>query len=192
MACMSLVTDPMTAQHLLMPRTTAILSLSGPAPVQVTIPTSLLPGKDILKDTIIPRVDGAVTVITMQIITLASMIMETPAAGIVTMGLALGILAPGTGGTGMTLNMTHTGRTTMLTVTGLRNVMITGGMTLASLGASTMTLRSTGTPMEKKQTDAASTVSTRHGACAALTVCPAAAAASAPIHTRVRFTEATM
>lgn len=67
---------------------------------------------------------------------------------------------------------------------GLRNVMITGGMTLASLGASTMTLRSTGTPMEKKQTDAASTVSTRHGACAALTVCPAAAAASAPIHTR--------
>jgi hypothetical protein len=34
------------------------------------------PGKDILKDTIIPRVDGAVTVITMQIITLASMIME--------------------------------------------------------------------------------------------------------------------
>lgn len=44
--------------------------------------------------------------------------LQTPAAGIVTMGLALGILAPGTGGTGMTLNMTHTGRTTMLTVTG--------------------------------------------------------------------------
>lgn len=44
MACMSLVTDPMTAQHLLMPRTTAILSLSGPAPVQVTILTSSLPG----------------------------------------------------------------------------------------------------------------------------------------------------
>lgn len=149
MACMSLVTDPMTVQHLLMSRTTAILSPSGPAPVQVTILTSSLPGKVILKDTIIPRVDGAVTVITMQIITLASMIMETQAAGIVTMGLALGTLAPGTGGTGMTLNMTHTGRTAMLTVTGLRNVMTTGGMTLDSLGASMMTLSFTGTPMER-------------------------------------------
>lgn len=150
MACMSLVIDPMTAQHLLMPRTTAILSLSGPAPAQATIPTSSLPGKDILKDTIILRVDGAVTVITMRVITLASMITETQAAGTVTMGLALGTLAPGTGGTGMTLTMTHTGRTTMFTVTGLRNVMTTGGTTLASLGASMMTLSSTGTPMEKK------------------------------------------
>lgn len=87
---------------------------------------------------------------TTQITTLASMIMETQAAGTVTMGLDLGTLAPGTGSTGMTLTMTHTGRTTMLTVTGLRNVMITGGMTLASLGASMMTLSSTGTPMEKK------------------------------------------
>lgn len=44
MACMSLVTDPMTARHLLMLRTTATLNLSGPAPVQVTILTSSLPG----------------------------------------------------------------------------------------------------------------------------------------------------
>lgn len=67
---------------------------------------------------------------------------------------------------------------------GLRNLMTTGGMTLASLGASMMTQSFTGTPMEKKQTDAASTVSTQHGACAVLTACPAAAAVSAPIHTR--------
>lgn len=150
MACMSLDTDPMTAQHLLMLITIAILSLSGPAPVQVTILTSSLPGKDILKHTIILRVDGAVRVITMQIIALASMIMETQLAGIVTMGLASGTLAPGTGGTGMTVNMTRTGRKAMLTVTDLRNVMITGGMTLVSREASMMTLSSTGTPMEKK------------------------------------------
>lgn len=43
-ACMSLDTDPMTAQPLLMPITIAILSLSGPAPVQVTILTRSLPG----------------------------------------------------------------------------------------------------------------------------------------------------
>lgn len=150
MACMSLDTGPVTAQHLLMPKTIAIRSLSGPAPEQVTIPTSSLPGQGILKDTIILRVDGAVRVITMQIITPANMIMETQAAGIVTMGLASGILEPGTGDTGMTLSMTHTGRKAMLTVTGLRNVMITGDMILVSRGASMMTLSSTGTPMEKK------------------------------------------
>lgn len=150
MACMILDTGPMTAQHLLMPKTIAIQSLSGPAPEQVTIPTSSLPGKVILKDTIILRVDGAVRVITMQIITPASMIMETQAAGIVTMGLDSGTLAPGTGGTGTTPNTTHTGRKTMPTVTGRRNVMTTGGMTLDSRGASMMTLSFTGTPMEKK------------------------------------------
>lgn len=192
MPCMSLDTDPMTAQHLLMPKTIAIRSLSGPAPEQVTIPTSSFPGKGILKDTIILKVDGAVRVITMQIITPASMIMETQAAGIVTMGLASGTLAPGTGDTGMTLNMTHTGRKAMLTVTGLRNVMITGGTTLASREALMMTLSSPETPMEKKWTGAVSTANTQHGACAALTACPAAEAASAPTHTRVRFTEATM
>lgn len=67
---------------------------------------------------------------------------------------------------------------------GLRNVMITGDMTLVSRGASMMTLSSTGTPMEKKQTGAASTVSTRLGACTALTACLAAGAASAPTHIR--------
>lgn len=44
MPCMSLDTDPMTAQHLLMPKTIAIRSLSGLAPEQVTIPTSSFPG----------------------------------------------------------------------------------------------------------------------------------------------------
>lgn len=128
----------------------------------------------------------------MQITTLGSAIMETQAVGIATTGLDSGILACGTGGIGMTRNMTCIGRKAVFTVTGPRNVTITGGMTLASRGALTMTLSSTETRTGKSWTGAVSTVSTQHGAYAACTAWPAAAAASAPIHTRVRFTEATL
>lgn len=92
----------------------------------------------------------------------------------------------------MTLSTTHTGRKATLMATGLRNTTTTGGTTLASRGALMMTLSPPETHMGRRWIGAASTASTLHGACAAHTACPAAAAASVPIHTRVRFTEATM
>lgn len=108
----------MTVQHLPTPKTTATLSLSGPAPGQATAQTGRLPGKCILKATIIPEVDGAVRVIAMQIITPASTIMEIQVAGIGTMVLDSGIPAPTTGDIGMMPNTIHIGKKVMLTATG--------------------------------------------------------------------------
>lgn len=181
-ACMSPGTGPTIARRLLMLTATATPSLSDPAPEQVTAQTGHLPGRGTPKVTTVPKVDGAVKVTAMQIVTPASMIMETQVAGSgTTMVPDSGIPAPVTGGIGMMLlNTIRTGKKVMLMATGPRGMMTPGDMTLASLAVLTMTLSPTGTLMGKTWTGAACTASARPRACAA---------ASAPTPVRVRFTE---
>lgn len=119
MACTSPGSGPTTVRHLPTLRATATPALSDPAPEQVTAQTGHLPGKGTPKVTIIPKVDGAVRVTTMQIITPASSTTETQVAGTgTTMVPDSGIPAPVTGGIGMMLNTMHTGKKTMLMATG--------------------------------------------------------------------------